>query len=360
MVHGMGDDDLITKAWFYDDLVTPEKDIIRTENRARIRTAAEHRRKTSSNPNAPFSNDDGDRQRSEEEEEEERGEEVKRTLSDSSASCSFWNQDETCAYLRDREDSPPSEPYYEVDEATLEMMTEVIESYQRRTQSAIQEAGRAEELASAAAKERWALVLEEEKVECGVSELKKRSMNYQQDFSAARNVYIETEASLQRLSKDNAAVQAAQNKRAKEVSQGLATANERRTVTSRRMTTLQHEYEAEIKAKDEIRANRDSRIKEEVRLCKALIADLERNSKAAQMKLQSLALETEDLREECTKTEEALARVNSELKVLRNAQRIEDTVLQAELTVSEMSDPEIKVLTREIINEVDQLQNARL
>ena len=56
----------------------------------------------------------------------------------------------------------------------------------------------------------------------------------------------------------------------------------------------------------------------------------------------------------CALIEESLVAANRDLKALRQAQRIEETVLKAELEVSNMEDTEINKNVRTIIGEVNE------
>ncbi|UPR02245.1 hypothetical protein HOP50_09g55710 [Chloropicon primus] len=336
-------------AWYYDNRVTPEKVIVRAEERAVLRTGRAGRPRREAK--RPIS--DGVERG---EDEEEGGGSASSAGSpqgsgSSRSSLSFWNEG---AYLSEAsEPAPPPRPYYEVDEAAVQMMSAAMESYRRRIQLAVEEKERADREASSSAKERWAFVLEAEKAESSTKELLTRSLSYQRDFSSARSNYINLETALQILHKENNATEAVQGKEARELSREIATAREGKAEREATLRRLQEECEREIASKKELEGSRDASVEKEVELYNDVVQDLERNLRTAKTQLRCLEEDTGRLEEEAQITEEMLLTANADLKMLRNAQRIEESVLQAELAVSNMEDKDINKRLHEVIMEVN-------
>ena len=341
----------IERAWFYDDSVTPTKVLVRAEERAVLRKGPRRQKKQREGES------DEEEEAPEEAgvEAEPRDAEEEGRPSDSSNHL-FWNQDEYLGIPPDDAlgDTTPTRTYYEVDRAAVDMMSAAMECYRRAISSDEEGRAIAEEEAVCSSKERWDFVLEAEKAEKSTKELERRLLDYQRNFSATRSACLNLEAALQQLTKENASSEASLRKESRDTSQGIATATGRKADKEATLRHLREESDKEIEEREEAVSGQAERVAREVSLCKDVVSDLERNLRMAQTQRRTLAEETRRLGEECALIEESLVAANRDLKALRQAQRIEETVLKAELEVSNMEDTEINKNVRTTIGEVNE------
>ena len=181
----------------------------------------------------------------------------------------------------------------------------------------------------------------------------RQSLNYQRDWSAVRSTYFNTETALQQLSNDNSAVEAVHREEGKTLAQALATMSVTKAEKETLLRKIQLESEREINVTADLQLNGEREREREVSLCIDNVEDMKRNISAARAKLTRSKEATSVLSEECEKIESSLVSANKDLKMLRNAQRVEETVLEAELAVSDMDDAEINNSTSKIIKEVN-------
>lgn len=172
-------------------------------------------------------------------------------------------------------------------------------------------------------------------------------------------MFLKFEEELQRLRNENDLNDSANRKQAKRVAQMLSAGKERKSEKERVLRKAQQDYEHELVVKEDIQDNRGEKIEQEIKLCRENVADLERNSNAAKAKLEHCSETTKQFRIECDALVETLLSVNKDLKTLRSARRVEESVLEVETEMGGCDEKQLGGMTRDLIRKVNEEIDAK-